>query len=81
MIKVTIELIPGGTGTPIKLGEIEIANDGYGTQTRGDYYARAYDKGGRLWKRGTTYNFPRKKLLVFDLLYRILGDMIGERND
>lgn len=81
MIRITIDLIPMGWQKPENLGVIEIVNDGMGTKARGNYYANAYDKGGRLWKSSTISNFPRTRLLVFDLLYRLLKEMIGERND
>lgn len=81
MIRVTIELIPYGVGKSKHLGTIDIANDGTGTKTKADYIVRGYNKAGAKWKTGKVLDFPRKKLLVFDLLYRALKDLIGDRNE
>lgn len=41
-----------------------------------------YSKGNkRIWKECEIKDFPRKRLLVWDLLYRGLKKIIGERND
>jgi len=34
----------------------------------------------RIWKECDVDNFPRKRLLVWDLLYRALKKIVGERN-
>lgn len=80
MIRVKIDLVPFGIGAPKELGEIRISNTGTGTPTQGNYLVYLYDKAGRLYRSGTIKNFPRKKLLAFDLLLRGLQDTIGERN-
>jgi hypothetical protein len=61
------------------LGRIEIAYIG-GTISRGNYVANLFDKGGKLYKQVKINNFPRRKLLAFDLLYRVLKEAVGERN-
>ena len=48
MIKVTIELIPGGIGKSVHLGTMHIANEGgFKSDTKGDYIVEAFDKAGR----------------------------------
>jgi len=83
MIRVTVELVPFGIGPPEVLGVAEIANDGFKSDetrgVRGDYSVRLYDKGGRLWKTGAVVDFPRKRLLAWDLLHRALADAVGDR--
>lgn len=41
------------------------------------FYAK---NGKRVWKECTVEKFPRKNLLVWDLIYRALRSMIGDRN-
>ena len=81
MIRVTIELIPLGIGKAKHLGTIDIANDASGTMTTGNYRYSASNKAGGKYKSGNVKGFPRKRLLAYDLLYRCLKDMIGDRND
>ena len=40
---------------------------------------RRGDRG--VWKKGTIENFPRKKFGVWDLMYRGLKGIVGERNE
>lgn len=80
MIRVTIEMHPRGDASKkYLLGTMDIANDG-GTVSRGDYVAWARGKRGRLWKGAAVQDFPRKRLLVWDLMFRVLREMCGERN-
>ena len=46
MLRVTIELVPFGVGTPRVLGHAVIANDGTGTHDVGNYDAEFYDTDG-----------------------------------
>ncbi len=80
MLRVTIELLPGGhehrkrtlaTGT--------ITNLGTGSPTQGNYFVELRDKAGRMWRYGTVNNFPRKRLLAWDLLFRALSSLVGDR--
>ena len=81
MIKVTIELIPA-FGGPIKhLGTGYIMNDGTGTKTKGNYKVRFLQRNGSRWKEGKVKDFPRRKLLAWDLLYRSLKAIVRDRND
>jgi hypothetical protein len=83
MIKITVELIPFGIlNHPRRqiLGTATIANTGRGTPTRGEYVAEFCTKNGRKWKTAFVRDFPRKQLLSWDLLYRALRTIIGERN-
>jgi hypothetical protein len=84
MIRVTIELIPMGIEANRRhLGTIEIANDGTGTATHGNYMTR-FSKSHRptsTWKREQIMGFPRKRLGPYDLLLRALVMAVGERND
>lgn len=81
MIKITIELVPHGIGKPQHLGTMKIRNALSGTKTQGDYIYRTFNKARRGWRNGTIESFPRKRLLVWDLLYRILRKEFGERNE
>lgn len=71
MIRITVELIPGGVGEPQILGTAIIVNDGTGTATVGNYtYALSHRR--RIWRSGVLEGFPRKQLNVWDLLFRVL---------
>ena len=63
------------------LGHATITNIG-GTNTSGEYKATLFTKGDkpRVWKAGKVFGFPRLKLGGWDLLYRALRELIGERN-
>lgn len=80
MIRVTIEMLPrGNEARKYTLGTLTIHNDG-GTATQGEYEAVAYGKRGQRWRTARVGGFPRKRLLAFDLLYRVLREMCGGRN-
>lgn len=83
MIKVIIELWPrGDESRKSVLGEIDICNDGKSKNPRiGNYNARLKKFGGKgTWKSGNVSGFPRKALGPYDLLYRILKNIVGYRN-
>ena len=81
MILVKIELHPRGDASKAKeLGRIKIGNTGTGTSTKGNYTAALFDKAKRRFRVVDITGFPRKRLLAFDLVYRILKAAIGERN-
>jgi hypothetical protein len=81
MLVVRIELWPHGDVTRRKtLATGFIANTGTGTPARGNYRVVLKDALGRPWRRGTVEGFPRKRLLAWDLLFRALGNLVGERN-
>lgn len=93
MIRVTIELFPHGRVDRAKtLGIIDIANDGSGNSNTGNYNFYAWDRGTdknlphtrenlkkAKWA-GYLEGFPRKRLLAFDLLFRCLRMLFGDRN-
>lgn len=83
MIRVTVELVPfGDERMPTRaLGIMAIANDGSGSPTEGNYHAMATVKGGRKWKEAVVEGFPRKQRLAWDLLYQVLREMVGDRNE
>lgn len=82
MIYVRIELWPGGNKERAKLlGEATIANiGGYAHDARGTYSYRLEGKAHTLLKAGRVTGFPRKRLLGWDLLYRVLRDARRFRN-
>ena len=81
MLRVTIELVPWGIESRAKIiATGTIANTGTGTPTSGDYRVELRDAAGRKWKSGGITGFPRKRLLAWDLLYRALGRVVGNRN-
>lgn len=83
MLRITVELLPFGDATKAKvLGVCHLVNDGSGTLTQGNYYARFSRTGARgWWKTGEVKGFPRKRLGQWDLLYRALRSIVGDRNE
>ena len=82
VIRVTVELISAIDDHKEILGVAEIYNDATGDATKGNY-GYAFSKRNSpevVWKRGRIENFPRKRLLAWDLLYRCLKDAVSERN-
>ncbi|MFK4136849.1 hypothetical protein ACI2KR_31980 [Pseudomonas luteola] len=82
MIRITIEMIPKGVGTPRHLGTINIANDGTGTPERGNYKVKLakFGKPEGTWMRGVVKNFCRKTKGPYDLLLQALIATVGDRN-
>jgi hypothetical protein len=81
VIRIRIDLIPGGVGAPRHLGTVTIANDCTGSKGSGNYVAKLSTKrAGRLWRQTRVKGFPRQRLGVYDLLYRVLRDVVGGRN-
>jgi hypothetical protein len=82
MIRVTIEMIPGGTGEPRHMGTIEIANDGTGTNESGNYKVRLakFGQPASSWLRAVVTNFNRKTRGPYDLLLQALVATVGGRN-
>lgn len=81
MIRVTIELLPGGLEPATRTHVMEIANVG-GTNAAGNYEYRLFRLGGRtsVWKQGGIEGFPRMRLGEYDLVLRCLADALSERN-
>jgi hypothetical protein len=76
MIKITCELYPFGDKKLKKtIAEIEIINDGSGTQEIGNYKYHI----SSLPKFGTVKNFNRLDENVIDLLYKVLKDYFKEK--
>lgn len=83
MIYVRVELWRGGDPhRRVLLGEARISNvSRLGRQaTRGHYLVELTDKAGRNWRACSIKDFPRKRLLAWDLLYRALRQAVGGRN-
>lgn len=84
MILITVELVSARTGKREVLGKAEIYNDATGTPSRGNYVAKLYKRGenfgGSVWKAGRIEDFPRKRLLMWDLLFRVLRELVEDRN-
>lgn len=73
MIRVTIELLPGGDERKAKvLGTGFIANDGTGTEKRGNYRASFLRQ--RAHQISTVKNFARKSRTAWDLLMEALNN-------
>lgn len=83
MIRITVELIPFGFGKPQHLGTCKISNDGTGTPTVGHYRVRLSKRGrpASTWRTGTVRDFPRRRLGVWDLMYRALREIVADRNE
>ncbi len=82
MIRVTVELVSARTGLITHLGSATISNDGSGTPVLGNYGFKFFKRGKarQIWKVGAIRGFPRKRLLVWDLLYLVLKEVVGQRN-
>lgn len=81
MIVVTVELRSAISHTRNKvLGVLTIANDGTGNDTTGNYRARLTGVRGRSIDTCMIKGFPRKRLLGWDLVYRVLRATRGDRN-
>jgi hypothetical protein len=80
MLIVKIELHSAVTGEIKTIATGKIVNTGAGTPTQGDYRVELRDAVGRPWKSGTVKDFPRKRLLAWDLLARALYNALGKRN-
>jgi hypothetical protein len=82
VIRVTVELLSARDGHSEILGVGYISNDGTGTTARGNYDVRLMRRGqdNILRETGRVEDFPRKRLLGWDLLYRALRATVGERN-
>lgn len=79
MIRVTLELVPGGVGEPEHLGTIEIDNRvtrTMGTQgKKGDYGYKLKKKRQSVWVAdGVIENFPRLSYHPWNLVKKILDD-------
>ena len=83
MVKVTIELLPGGLELGKKhLGTIEIANNGTGTEFHGSYdvrFSKAHSPKST-WFKDVIRGFPRKTRGPYDLLALALLRSVGDRN-
>lgn len=80
MIRVTVELLKHGDPTQIEtLGTAFITNNGTGSPTLGNYKVILTDKAGNNWRRGYVKDFPRKRLLAWDLLFQSLRNALGDR--
>lgn len=88
MIRVTVELISAIDGHTETLGIAEIWNDATGNETTGNYKFKLGRRGQKYlgktftgWREGKVKDFPRKRLLVWDLLYRCLKEAVEDRNE
>lgn len=88
MIRITIEMVPlGNEKRAYVMARGIIGNDSSGSVARGSYNAaisrvshrRPLNTGG-WWKIAKIEDFPRTRLSVWDLLYRALRELVGERN-
>lgn len=77
MLRVTVELVPGGVGEPVVIGTAIIANDLEQTMVnrrRGSYRFRIYGKRNRLMRVGTIRDYPRLSKNVWHLVARVLNE-------
>ena len=79
MLIVRIELHSAVTGQVTTIATGKIVNTGTGSSTQGNYRIELRDAAGRVWKRGHIEGFPRMRLLAWDLFYRALEKLVGER--
>lgn len=84
MIKITVEMCPmGDESKSYHLGTAKIWNDATGDFSKGNYKFWFSRRGqpDSTWKEGNIKGFPRRRLLVWDLLFRCLSSIIGSRNN
>lgn len=79
MLIVRIELHSAVTGQITTIATGKIVNVGTGSPAQGNYRIELQDAAGRKWKIGHIESFPRKRLLAWDLLYRALDKLVGDR--
>jgi len=82
MIRITIELLPGGSEARKKtIASGIIANTtGAGAKKRADYLYQFAGKTGRIQYAGGLENFPRKSYGVWKLLYRCLNEIFKSKS-
>lgn len=82
MIFIRVEIWPYGEKELAEtLGEARIWNiGGWASDSLGDYGYEIRGKKGHLIKTGSVSDFPRKRLLAWDLLYRVLLHARGDKN-
>lgn len=90
MLVVRIELWPRGDRSQAReIATGMIVNDGKGTTEMGLYDVLLLKRNrgvirvahvGDVWKRGRVEGFPRKRLGPWDLLFRALASIVGDRN-
>ncbi len=70
MIRVTVELLPGGFGPAEHMHTAYITNNGSGTKTRGNYDVWLSQRGrpNTTWREGKVKGHRRKKYSAFHLL-------------
>jgi len=78
MIIVTVELKSAIDGRTTKLGEMIIANDGTGTNTKGNYDAFVYRKPKFFnWKRLTDNTTRTSRVENYSRQSRVIWDLVG----
>lgn len=87
MLRVTVELLPGGWEEPELLGTLLIANDGTGDRSTGNYIVKTFSKrakekvGFRLWhsdthtRVATVLKHPRLRKPVWNLVAKALKEL------
>lgn len=85
MMRVTVELVPeDGRARHRVLAVAVIANDGSGSEERGNYAVRLSKVAphlGETWKTARVVGFPRKRFGAWDLLLAGLVEALGTRVD
>lgn len=75
MIVVQADLISAITGERDDLCRVEIANDGTGTATRGNYNVRLYGRHGRLIRTARVENYERRALPAWRLIQKAMESL------
>ena len=69
-------MLPGGRSENKRLlAQAIIANDGTGTDSRGNYFANLFLTRDKVWKTVRIKDFPRKSYNVWKLLQRVLKEI------
>ena len=80
MIRVTIEMFPGGKEANKRiLGTAIITNDGTGTNKIGNYKYTLFNKARNKYKQGKIKKFDRQNKIAWRLLNLILNDAFEKK--
>ncbi len=80
MLRITIEMLPAGDRKRAKIlyrGFISRQSMNK-AGTHAHYWVELRTKAGKIWKQGMVHNFPRRRLLAWDLLQWGLNVAIGD---
>lgn len=75
MIRITVEMVPKGTGEPKVIATARIWNTGKGTVSKGEYKAKFLTVHGRTYRESYVHGFNRLTCSVWSLIKRALENV------